>query len=1172
LKKLVFILFLIPYQSFLFAQSYIEFVENKGQWSSDILFMGDIGTGKFVLTNNGYKVLVYDEKQIKEQQKHQHGVTTPQKEVLKSHIWDVNFIGHNPSFEIKRTKENGGVSNYYIGNNPQKWASNCKSYGEVTYKNVYDNIDVVYHTDGGLLKYDIIVKPGGDVNKIKLKYDGVDKIGTNKNGELLLKTSVGEFKELFPYSFQADNSGRRKIDCEYKIKNNELTFKLGDYNKNETLIIDPTLIFSTHSGSRVSNWGFTATYGTGGIFFGGGIVFGAEWFGNSPPPGNQTYGGGSYDMGIIKLSPDGGTKLYATYIGGDQNDQPHSLISDEQGNLYIAGRSNSSNYPVPNTIFGPRGGYDIVLTKLSPSGTLLSSIIVGGSGDDGVNISSDRKRNSLQYNYGDDGRTEINLDLAGNVVLASCTQSINFYTTPGAVQTANAGGQDAVLLKANSALSTIIFSSYFGGTNNDAAYVVDVKNDDGNIYFAGGTESGNLPGNKSGVIQATNLGSADGFITVINPSGTAIVKTSYLGTSSYDQIYGIKFDQFYFPYVMGISLGNWPVANAAYSNTGAHQFIAKLKKDLSGYEYSTKFGTGGPLTDISPVGFAVDKCQNIYVTGWGGQLLDFTNNGTSGMPITADALKSSTDGKDFYYMAMSKNANSLLFGSFFGGNQSDIGEHVDGGTSRFDRNGVLYQAACASCLTNPNVAGEPYTYTLLPNGASTSGQGGCNLGMTKIAFDFQGVGADLVASDVNICLGEPVDFEDVFLYVDNTTPTTYEFNFGDGSPDVMQTSPKVTYTYNRVGVFRVRLIAINLNTCNLRDTSYLNVRVRDDKANLSFDAIKQPPCTSLTYLFDNTSTPTAGKPFSNNTFTWTFGDNEVRTTNVADQTKTYATEGVYTVRLILNDTNYCNAPDTVEQIIRLSPNVKADFEFKNGCAPFNYTFKNISKAGVTFIWEVNGVPVTGTSNGDLQYLFTTPGDYKIKLTANDPVTCNLTDFKEVTITVHPKPTAGFTFSPNPSLPNTPTLFNNSSTGAVTYKWFFGDGETSDLINPLYQFNSTGTFKVDLVAITQFGCTDTATLSIPAIVNPLLDVPNAFTPNGDGKNDKVFVRGFGISTIVWRIFNRWGQIVFETNQRNVGWDGTYKGKLQPMDAYAYTLQVTLSDGRNIKKSGDITLIR
>jgi gliding motility-associated-like protein len=160
--------------------------------------------------------------------------------------------------------------------------------------------------------------------------------------------------------------------------------------------------------------------------------------------------------------------------------------------------------------------------------------------------------------------------------------------------------------------------------------------------------------------------------------------------------------------------------------------------------------------------------------------------------------------------------------------------------------------------------------------------------------------------------------------------------------------------------------------------------------------------------------------------------------------------------------------------------------------------------------------------------------------------------------------------------NTPTTFTNlSSPDAVNFKWLFGDGDslvTTSRLPVNHQYNATGTYNACLVASNAAGCADTVCRDVRAVVAALVDVPNAFTPQSGDVNSKIFVRGFGITKIRFIIWNRWGQKVFETADKNTGWDGKFKGVLQPMDVYAYTLDVEFFDGTKTTKKGDITLIR
>jgi len=198
------------------------------------------------------------------------------------------------------------------------------------------------------------------------------------------------------------------------------------------------------------------------------------------------------------------------------------------------------------------------------------------------------------------------------------------------------------------------------------------------------------------------------------------------------------------------------------------------------------------------------------------------------------------------------------------------------------------------------------------------------------------------------------------------------------------------------------------------------------------------------------------------------------------------------------------------------------------------------------------------------------------MVANDPNTCNKIDSTSQTIIVSASPTAAFTYTPQEPKENAEYTFTNLSNGAILYKWSFGDGDSvitnkKDTVIK-HIFNATATFNVCLTAINQYGCDSTVCTPISAIISPLAKVPNAFSPNGDGVNDIVRVRGYGITKMDWRIYNRWGTLIFKASSLKESWDGKFKGQVQPQDVYVYVLNITYSDGTIQNSKGDITLLR
>lgn len=1206
--------------------SNIEFVENKGQWDNAVKFKGEMKVGAFFLGKKGFTVLLHhpdDLAQLNGNHRGERSIlmgavkdgktntgdkkgaqapaagTMANGEInIRSHAYRMSFVGASETAEIVPDKPLPSYNNYFIGKDPSKWAGNCRIFQGVTYKNIYPNVDVRYYTDKGQLKYDIIVHPGGNADQIEMLYEGADKLETKKN-QLEISTSVGQVKELPPYSFFFNENGKTEIDCKYRIRNgNTVKFKVGDHPEGSTLVIDPALVFVSFTGSTISNWGFTATPGPDGSFYAGGIVFGNAYPYNTGVL--QRYGGGNFDVSIMKFSSNGSTMLYSTFLGGGDTETPQSMVCDPNGDLIVLGRTYSADFPA-KTSFGKGGGADMFVAKINPGGSsLLGCMRIGGSGNDGVNMADQVRTgkdiaDSLVRNYGDDSRSEVIVDWENNIYVAGSTQSSALTEDAGGFpirgnvfqKTFGGGLQDGVVLKINAACNDLLWSSFLGGAGCDAAFVLkrDPTNQ-GDLYVAGGTTSKNFPGDKTTVIQsAYQGGTADGFVTIISSDGTTQKKTTFLGTGAGDAVYGIQIDKKGFPYVMGTTNGTWPVINAPYSNAGAKQFVSKLLPDLSGYVYSTVFGSvGAKLPNISPVAFLVDRCENVYVSGWGGWILGgpdpYGQAGTLNMPITPDAIQQFTDNRDFYFIVLKKNVTDILYGTFLGqtDTQKSISEHVDGGTSRYDQNGIIYQAICANC--NGGAASRFPTTPGVWAPANGAGVNGCNVAAVKIAFNFAGVAAGMRASvngrlyDTSGCIPMDAVFQDTIR-----NAKSYIWNFGEGGPDTATTGYVVNHTYLNPGTYKVMMVAIDSNSCNVRDTTYRFVIARTDKAILDFVYSKAQPtiCTSLEYLFTNQSQVPIGKPFTNTSFIWDFGDQTPPTppTGLGVIDHNFLQPGTYIVKLFLVDTHYCNYPDTLAKTLRVSPMAKAQFVTPaTGCAPYLATFTNTSLGGTQFFWDFgDGSPVSTETNP--VHLYNTPGSYTVKLLELDPTTCNKQDETQFTITVSGRPTAAFTFAPSPPVANTPMIFFNNSVGGTRYKYTFGDGDSAiktnlDTTQHLYIF--TDTFDVCLVAYNQYGCTDTVCKRVATLIHPLLDVPNAFTPGRFGQNSVVKVASFGITKMIFRIYNRWGQLVFETNDPNQGWDGTRGGVLQPMDVYGYTVEADFSNGKHATKKGDITLIR
>lgn len=883
------------------GQSDLRFIENKGQWDERVMYKVKLSGGEIFFEKDRMTWHFFEAPQT-----HHHAVQEIHDEdsVVRSHVYRIYFEGMMGEGMIEPDMMAAEYHNYYLGNDPARWADEVHLYQLLTYKSVYPGIDMRIYGVGNSIKYDFIVQPGADPDQIRLRYEGVDGLALKK-GELHIETSIRQLKEMPPVVYQSVNGRNQQIAARFKLKKDILTYDFPNgYDPNRELVIDPTLIFSTHSGSTSNHFGFTATYDINGNAYAGG----AEWAGlphNGYPTTSgafQTaFAGGTSDATIAKFNPSGTTLLYSTYLGGVADDQPHSMIVNQSDELLVVGRTNSPNFPVTTNAFdtGWGGGFDIYVAKLGVNGALVSSTFVGGSADDGVNENPNLgSYGGLLFNYGDDGRGEIIVDDNDDVYVAISTRSTNFPTTFGAIQTGLSGLQDGCVFKLNSSLSTLLYSTYLGGSGSDAAYTIKLDNQN-NMFIAGGTRSANFPG-----INGFQGGLADGFVIRLNPSGSAVTAGRYVGTSQYDQIFLLEIDRDENIYVAGQTTGNLPIisppSGPIYNVPNGKQFIMKMDNALNTTIFSTRFGTGRPDPDISPTAFLVDRCDNVYITGWGGNVNQ--SGSTTGLPVTPDAIQSSTDGNDIYMAVFDRDMQNLTFATFLGAvNTFATGEHVDGGTCRFDREGVVYHAVCSGCASNqgpgPNFPSTPGVWS--PNNPSSS----CNLAIFKMGFDLSALEASFLTRDsVNQpfpqaqgCAPLTVNFDNQSAGTEPNT-TTYAWDFGDGGTSA-QFEP--AYTFTSPGTYDVELIVTDLNSCNIADTVFRQVVVFEDPvADAGADIIVCPGDTVILNAVANGAT-----------YSWTPATGFLTPTNIANPTVVIDDQITYTLEV--TNANGCTDIDQV---------------------------------------------------------------------------------------------------------------------------------------------------------------------------------------------------------------------------------------------------------------------
>ncbi len=1172
----------------------VEFVQNKGQWGNWFNYKAATPAGDVLLEKDGFRYVLQDEDNNYKMDYYHHG-QTKEKPVLKFHVYKVTFEGAKTPV-ITGEKEQKVYYNYFLGSDSSRWKTGIHPCRDVNYSSLYDGVDMHVTSEKGNITYEFFVRPNADASQLKMRFDGQNSIKV-KDGNLVVSTSVGNVTEMKPYAYQYIDYNRVEVPCTYQLKGNLLTYEFPKgYDHSQQLIIDPIVLLCTLSGSTADNWGYTATYDDAGNFYAGGLVNTLEYGGTYPvSPGafQTTFGGGmslplpmapdsayASDIAIIKYDATLTTRVYATYLGGSGNDHVHSMIVDPAGDLIIAGRTTSPNYPVTPTAYQTtnHGEWDIVVTKFNPTGTaLVGSTYMGGSGTDGVNYdSTEYAYGALKYNYGDDSRSEVQLDNAGNIYVAGCTNSTNFPTTATAISTALSGPQDGVVFKLNSTLSTLIWSTYIGGSNYDAGYSLAFDSSQASVYVSGGTNSTDFPATAGALHTTFQGGRADGFIMKFkNSAPYSLQKSTYIGTSNYDQVFGIQVSSANEVYAMGQSVGGlFPVTAGVYSNPNSTQFAIKLDSNLSTDVISTVFGSGNPtFTNISPVAFLVDTCNNLYISGWGGNLNipASTSGECTGMPVTSDAQQSTTDGRDFYFIVLGSGMSTLRYATFYGrycnvAGEEWEGEHVDGGTSRFSKHGIIYQGICASCGGAPGTSSIscPAAFpTTLGVWSTTDSSFNCNEAALKIAFNIGPVTATITAGpSTSGCAPLTVNFTNT-----SYNGLTFVWNYGDGS--AVDTSYSPSHTFTTAGTFTVTLAAANTNACfRTNDTARYVIVVDTSAITPSFTYLLTDSCGPYIATFTNTSTSISPVP---STYDWSFGDGGTYT-GATPPAHNYADTGSYTVTLHMANADACNSPQSVTETVHIyNTQMSAKFTIPDSICegvPFSPVTTIVNADTTTWTFG-NG---QGSANALPSIVYDSVGTFTVTLVADNSQACTGSYTVTASITVMPTPIANFSYIPITPEANTPTTFTNLSVNATKYTWDFGDNTTSNEVNPVHQYTKTGIFKACLTAYNSSNCPSVLCREVSSDIEPLVGLPSGFSPNKDGENDILYVRGAAIQTMDLKIFNRWGQLVFETNSQSIGWDGTFNGQPQPMDAYAYVLNVTFIDSSTKTLKGSITLLR
>ncbi|MFX1534706.1 MAG: SBBP repeat-containing protein [Promethearchaeota archaeon] len=566
----------------------------------------------------------------------------------------VNPVAYEPT---------GVYCNYFIGSNPTEWSINSQYYTKLIYHNLYEQIDLVYELKEGQLKYEFFVHPGSRLEDIKLQWSGPVSLEILEQG---MKVKVqrknrleGEFIPVFsfvdtvPIAYQSPTRDHPLTGSFELLEPTTYGFSVPTYDPTKLLIIDPFfLTYSTYISGSNHDFGYDIALDAAGNAYVTGFTLSTDF----PTVNAYTGDGGGEDVFVCKLATNGSTLLYSTYVSGNSDERSFEIAVDAAGNAYVMGRTSSTNFPTTPGAFNEtyNGGQDVFVCKLAVNGsTLLYSTYLGGS-----NL--------------EDGR-DMAVDVMGNVYVTGDTYSTNFPTTPGAIDETYNGGQDAFVCKLTANGSTLLYSTYLGGSAVEGSRDIAIAIDDaGNAYVTGDTSSTDFP--TVNAYDATGDGSIsyyDVFVCKLAANGSTLLYSTYVSGSDHDHGYEIALDAAGNAYVTGrTDSTDFPTVNAYMGDIGSRDvFVFKLAVNGSTLLYSTYLG-GSAVEEGMDI--AVDVMGNAYVTG---------ETWSTNFPTTPDAINATGGGVgtsyyDVFVCKLAANGSNLLYSTYVSGSQADRGHGI----------------------------------------------------------------------------------------------------------------------------------------------------------------------------------------------------------------------------------------------------------------------------------------------------------------------------------------------------------------------------------------------------------------------------------------------------------------------------------------------------------------
>lgn len=622
----------------------LAFTENKGQWPDSILFRADAGGAVVWITRTGvyYQLMRRIRKEGSalsasrfDSAQHDALESAPfvardfgrERDSIETMLVKAAFVGSNPEPEAVPEGLMEYRCNYFLGNDPAKWATDVRNYEQVTLRGIYEGVDLQFGgTASGSLGYQYSLAPGAAESQIQIRYEAAEGVSVDSEGRVEAGVEWGSISGLL--------AGPSAVGA--RVLKSEADAESGTRDTRAA-----PLKYSTFLGGSAYDCG----YGVAVDSFGAAYVTGATGSTDFPvASAYQASKAGSNDAFVTKITGDGSSLIYSTYLGGSSEDIGYSIKVDSVGQVYLSGRTSSTNFPTETAFQASNAGSaDVFIAKLSAGGSsLLYSTYLGGTGGD--------------YGYG------LALDASGAAYVTGYTSSSDFPTLNG-YQSALAGVQDAFITKLAGDGSSLVYSTYLGGSNSEYALegngiAVDAQ---GAAYVTGYTYSTDFPTRSS--FQGYNKGGSEAFVSKLNSAGDSLVYSSYLGGNTEDYGTSIAVNSSGNAYVVGYTESlNFPTTYGAFdrSSNGRHDvFVSKV----SGSGISLIFSTylGGSSYDYGH-GVAVGANGTVYVCGY---------TYSEDFPVQNPYQNFNAGAHDAFVTQFHADGGGLTHSSYIGGSSSD---------------------------------------------------------------------------------------------------------------------------------------------------------------------------------------------------------------------------------------------------------------------------------------------------------------------------------------------------------------------------------------------------------------------------------------------------------------------------------------------------------------------